>query len=251
MNCPHLQKLNQLLSTRILQLLLCASIYSSPIAANAQGSDSIEFLYSEGFDVPGQSEQSLLTYKHSRTWSIGDNFYFLDMSNLGNFENAGNTYFEWGPRLSPGKIFGDGPLVFGLIKDIYLVGELNYVNNKFVEKASFLAGPSVDLDIPGFRFFKLHLMNRNDPTLAGHTQQITMAWNFPFTLGRHSFSFEGFYDIVGKEGRASSQYHGQPQLIWYLHDKVSVGIEYMYWKNKTGRSGFNESALQGMIKYTF
>ena len=154
----------------------------TPVLANAQGSDSVEFVYSDAYDQRGRDEQTILTYVHSNTWDIGDNFYFLDLSNLGNFENAGSTYFEWRPRLSPGKMFGDGPTKLGFINDFYLTGEFDYIKNKRVEKAVLLGGLSVDLEIPGFQFFKLNLFNRNDPTLMGHTQQMTIAWNSPFNL---------------------------------------------------------------------
>ncbi len=251
MNCLRLQKLNQLLSKKVLQWLLCVSIYFLPLPVNAQGSDSVEFVHSNAYDKRANQGQTILTYVHSQTWSFGDNFYFLDMANLGNFENAGNTYFEWGPRLSPGKIFGDGPISAGLIRDIYLIGELDYVKNKAVEKAVFLGGLSVDLALPGFRFFKVHLFNRNDPTLTGHTQQLTLAWNLPFTFWNNNFAFQGFFDYTGSEATSASNYQGQPQLLWEMNDRVFLGLEYLYWHNKTGRAGFNESALQGVFKVIF
>lgn len=258
MNFPYLQKLNQLsnqllvqLSKKVLQWLLFASIYLLSFSANAQGSDSVELVHSTAYDKRADLEQTILTYVHSKTWSFGDNFYFLDLANLGNFENAGNSYFEWGPRLSPCKIFGDGPLSAGLISDIYLIGELDYVKNKAVEKAVFLGGLSVDLAIPGFRFFKVHLFNRNDPTLTGHTQQLTLAWNLPFTFWNNNFSFQGFFDYTGSEATRASNYQGQPQLLWEMSDRVFLGLEYIYWHNKTGQAGFNESAMQGVFKVVF
>ncbi len=233
--------------------LLIIIIFSPLICslANAQGSDSLEILYSEGFDDPGKEEQAVATFKHSRTWSIGDNFYFFDLTNLGDFENDGGLYFEWGPRLSPGKLIANRPLSFGLIKDIYLIGELDYVHNKHVEKAIYLTGVSLDLGFPGFQFFKLHLMNRNDPTIPGHTQLLTMSWDYPFSLGGRDFSFEGYYDAVPGEGNRASYYLTQPQLVWRMHEKISLGIEYSYWHNKNGIAGFNESALQGMLRINF
>lgn len=220
-------------------------------SAFAQGGDSAEFVYSDAYDSGRRDGQSLMTYKHSRTWRIGDNFYFLDLSNLGNFENAGNTYFEWGPRFSPAKTFAGAPAAFAFIRDFYLIGELDYVHNKFVEKGTYLAGISVDLAVPGFRFFKVHLFNRNDPTISGHTQQITVSWNYPFSFLNKSFSFEGFYDYTGREGSSVSNYQAQPQLLWLAHDRVSFGLEYLYWQNKTGRAGFNESAMQAVFRINF
>lgn len=263
MNFSHLQKFKQqglqqlsnqlffFLSKKVLPFLLVVLIHFLPFSANAQGTDSVELVHSNAYDRRADQEQTILTYVHSQTWSFGDNFYFLDMANLGNFENAGNTYFEWGPRLSPGKIFGDGSLNAGLIRDIYLIGELDYVKNKAVEKAVFLGGLSVDLAFPGFRFFKVHLFNRNDPTLTGHTQQLTLAWNLPFTFWNNNFSFQGFFDYTGREATSASNYQGQPQLLWEMNDRVSLGLEYLYWHNKTGRAGFNESAMQGVFKVIF
>ena len=232
-------------------LLIVAFGFFSNSHANAQGSDALELLYSDAYDGRGRDGQSQLTYKHSRTWSFGDNFYFLNLSNLGNFENAGNTYFEWGPRISPGKILGEGPTSFGLIRDVYLISEIDYVQNKNVEKATFLAGLSVDLALPGFQFFKLHLFNRNDPTISGHTQQMTIAWNYPFTLLNRKLSYAGFYDLAASEGASASNYLTQSQVLWHMRDRVYLGLEYLYWHNKIGRAGFNESAMQAVFRINF
>ena len=233
------------------QIIFFAICLSIPSFASAQGSSSIELVYSDAFDDRGRDDQSLVTYMQSNTWSFGDSFYFIDLLNLGNFENAGTTYIEWGPRLSLGKILFDKPINFGLIKDIYLIGELDYLHNKWTEKVTVLGGLSVDLAIPNFQFFKVHLFNRNDPTLEGHTQQVTFSWSLPFTLWSKNFSFLGFFDYTDSEGGNASSYQGQPQLLWKLNEKVSIGLEYLYWHNRGGRAGFNESAMQGVFKVNF
>ena len=221
------------------------------LSGQAWGADSLELLYSDAFDGRGKDDQSLMTFVHNNDWTYGTNFYFVDASNLGNFENAGNTYIEWGPRLSPGKLFNNKPISFGLIRDVYLAGELDYLKNKNIEKLTVLGGISFELAMPGFRFFNMHLFNRNDPTLPGHTEQITFSWNLPFSLWQQNFSIGGFLDLTGSEGSNASSYQGQPQLLWELNDRVFVGLEYLYWHNKAGRAGFNESAMQGVFRINF
>lgn len=234
----------QILASCLLSLIVL-------LAPQVQAADSLEVLYSDAFDGRSKQDQSIMTFVHSNNWRYGTNFYFVDLSNLGNFENAGNTYIEWGPRLSPGLLLNNKPLSFGIIDDIYLISEFDYLKNKFVEKLTILGGLSLALDLPGFRFFNMHVFNRNDPTITGHTQQMTFAWNFPFRLGQQNFSVGGFLDFVGGEGANASGYHGQPQLLWELNEQVHVGLEYLYWHNRAGRAGFNESALQAVFKVNF
>lgn len=222
-----------------------------PFKLLAQSSHQLEILYSDAFDRRGRDDQLVATYKHSTDWNLGDSFFFIDMSHLGNYENAGNTYLEWQPRLSLGEILGDEPLSYGLFEDFYLIGEFDHVHNKRVSKNTYLAGLSTNLDLPGFIFFKMSLMIRNDPTISGHTQQVSMSWNYPFTIGEHNFSVEGFFDAANGEGNNPSYYHGQPQLLWKYSEQINFGIEYLYWHNKNGITGFNESAMQGMLRIIF
>ncbi|PCJ41536.1 MAG: hypothetical protein COA71_08240 [SAR86 cluster bacterium] len=80
---------------------------------------------------------------------------------------------------------------------------------------------------------------------------MTIAWNYPFIFWNKNFSFEGFYDITGSEGTSASHYQAQPQILWKVHDKLYLGVEYLYWHNKTGRAGFNESAMQAVVRINF
>lgn len=216
----------------------------------AQGNRQLELLYSDAFDGRGRDDQMVLTYKQNNDWAIGDSFLFLDVAHLGNLENAGNFYFEWQPRLSLGEILSDGPLAFGPFEDIYLMGEFDHVHNKRVQKNTYLAGLSTNLAVPGFRFLKLALLARNDPTVSGHAPQLTMSWNYPFNLGGQAFSFEGFLDAAASEGTAPSYTIAQPQFLWSYNSSFKFGLEYNYWRNK-GRVGFNETAWQLMARFTF
>ncbi|MAY03885.1 MAG: hypothetical protein CMQ38_13025 [Gammaproteobacteria bacterium] len=65
-----------------------------PFKLLAQSSHQLEILYSDAFDRRGRDDQLVATCKHSTGWNLGDSFFFIDMSHLGNFENAGNTYLD-------------------------------------------------------------------------------------------------------------------------------------------------------------
>jgi nucleoside-specific outer membrane channel protein Tsx len=137
------------------------------------------------------------------------------------------------------------------VRDVYLVGELNYSRSKRGSNATLLEGVSVDLALPGFQVFKLHLERRDDPDLPGDTGQITTIYNYPFRIGAQQFAIEGFLDFTRGEGNNADTLHGQPQLVWKWRPHLDLGVEWQYWHNKLGRNGFTESVLQGMFRYTF
>jgi len=222
----------------------------SPARVLAQGNKQLELLYSDAFDGRGREDQMIATYKQNNTWSVGDSFLFLDIAHLGNIENGGNFYFEWQPRLSLGQLFRDAPLAFGPFSDVFFMAEIDRVHNKRVHNNIYLAGLSSNLALPGFRFFKFSLLARNDPTQPGSAGQITLSWNYPFTLGSQQFSIEGFLDSAGSEGNASNFTIVQPQFLWTYNELLKFGLEYNYWHNK-GRAGFNETAWQLMMRFTF
>lgn len=243
-----------LLSGRRFLFAMCLGLaviaVSSAENALAQGNRQLELLYSDAFDGRGREDQMILTFKQNNEWEVGDSFLFLDAAHLGNLENDGNFYMEWQPRLSLGKIFGDAPLAFGLLEDIFLMGELDHVHNKRVVKDAYLVGLSTNLAVPGFRFLKFALLSRNDPTVSGHTEQISLSWNYAFNLGGRAFSVEGFMDAAASEGSAPSYTIVQPQFLWNYNQQFKFGLEYNYWRNK-GRVGFNETAWQVMLRFTF
>jgi nucleoside-specific outer membrane channel protein Tsx len=239
--------------TRLSFLLLLAATFghAAPLVAQPREINLIETLYGTGYDGRSKHAMAVVTYRHVKPWTIGDNFYFIDLTNVDNFSNAGSTYVEWGPRLSLGKTLRGEPLHFGLVRDIYLVGELNYSRNKRGSNATLLEGVSVDLGIPGFQVLKLHLERRDDPDLPGATGQVSTIYNYPFRIGRQQFAVEGFLDFVRGEGGNADALHGQPQLLWKWRPHFDLGFEWQYWHNKLGRKGFTESVVQAMVRYTF
>lgn len=115
---------------------------------------------------------------------------------------------------------------------------------------------AVDFNIKGVKFFKTHLFYRDNPDLAGHTQQLTLSWNIPFKFNNIDFLIEGFTDIAGSEGQTVANLVVAPRILMdissYLninHKTLWFGIEWQYWHNKFGIDGVNESVPQLQIKY--
>ena len=109
----------------------------------------------------------------------------------------------------------------------------------------------MDLDLPGFRFVRVHAYHRDDPQRPGSTWQSTIVWNRPFQLGGQSFLAEGFADLAGGEGAGTDHQLIVPRLLWQVPaaEHVWVGVEYQYWHNKFGVSGVDESVAQFQVKF--
>ncbi len=226
-------------------------LYSGVCFSQSPEINLVEFLYANSYDGRAHKDGFVMTYRHIKTWGVGDNFFFVDFSDVGRFSESGSTYVEWGPRLSLGKVFNNAPLTIGVIGDFYLVGEINYSRTKFGENTTPLAGLSVDLRIPGFRVLKTHLEYRDDPDISGHASQVTTIYNYPINIGSWHFAIEGFLDFVKGEADRADSVHAQPQIVWYMNDTVNLGLEWQYWHNKLGRQGLTESVVQGMIRINF
>jgi nucleoside-specific outer membrane channel protein Tsx len=207
---------------------------------------NLQFLAGQNYKL-GKDSRALFTFEHANTFTYGDSFLFIDHT-----IDTG-TYGEFSPRLSLGKMTGND-ISIGFIKDLYVSSNFEFGKNI---KTRFLIGGAVDLDIPGFVFFKVNVFRRNDPKLVGSTHQVTLAWLKPFQIGNADFVFEGFADFSGSEGVSSSNELIVPKLTYDLGKsfgnpgKISIGIEFSYWHNKFGLKGVTEAVPQFVAKWVF
>lgn len=223
----------------------------------------VQFLWGNDLQLgslaPDTSSVVTITVEHFSTWSLGDNFFFLDIAN----ETDGNTntslYSEGYPYLSISKITGK-KLSFGPILDFGPQIGYNAGNNDLV----LLYGAKAYISIPGFEFFNIQTYayhTVNDPLNRdlNTTFQITTAWSIPIKLSEKiKFTIQGFTDFIGPQGSGvASQFLTQPQLrldigrFLKFSDpaRVQLGFEYSYWHNKFGVRGVNESAMQAMVVF--
>ena len=112
------------------------AIISLPLlCAYAFETSNIQYLYSSGFEndtyiydtVDG--EKSTITFEHFRTWTLGDIFMFVDLTDGTKLDHTTEyeAYSEISPRLSLSKISGSD-LSAGIFGDWYLSAQINSGN---------------------------------------------------------------------------------------------------------------------------
>ena len=123
-----------------------------------------------------------------------------------------------------------------------------------------LVGAGVDLDVPGFRFVQLNLYQRLPHEGDGNTTQLTAVWNYTTPVGKSAFICDGFLDwVINSDGGYSDNLHFCPQfkfdvgmLMGWDANRLNIGIEYDYWKNKYGIEGADlQHAVSAMVKSHF
>jgi len=228
---------------------------SIPAAAQTWNAFNAQALYGSTFEL-GPAKVETLTLEWANGWTYGDNFVFADITRP--LSNGTAIYGEWTPRLSISKLTGK-TFRKGVVQDILLSGTLELGNGI----TNYLIGGAVDFAIPGFNFFQINGYLRENPDLSGVTWQMTVVWDTVFKTGRLRWAFLGYLDWAGSEGIAGALAYEkrnlqlQPQLLLDLGslmgqpDKVFGGVEWLYWKNKFGVSGVDESVVQVMIKVAF
>lgn len=238
---------------RLSSLLLTSALCTLSSNAAAEQSpllwqnNSLTYLYGQHYKVDPHIQQTL-TFEHASGWSIGDLFLFVDSVHYNGGRNGANDsrtfYGEISPRLSLGKVL-QKDFSFGPIKDVLLAATYEFGED---DVDSYLIGPSVDLDIPGFDYFLINLLLREtDGARAGsNVWQITPVWSYTLPVGRSDIVIDGFMDwVVDNDSNRHGDYHANlhfnPQIKYDLgkamawgEKQLYVGVEYDYWKNKYG-----------------
>ncbi len=218
--------------------------------------NSLTYLNGIDFKVDPPKQQTV-TFEHASGWSFGDLFVFVDgikyNTEATNGAGDGHTFYgEISPRLSLGKISG-ADLSFGPIKDVLLAATYEFGED---DVDSYLLGPAVDLNIPGFDYFQLntYLRTTDGRRDGDNVWQITPVWSYTIPVGDSDLVIDGFMDwVVDNDDSYHANLHFNPQIKYDLAKAMGwgkrfyVGVEYDYWSDKYGidDNGFVGSEILG------
>lgn len=218
--------------------------------------NSLTYLNGIDFKVDPPKQQTV-TFEHASGWSIGDLFIFVDgikyNTEATNGAGDGHTFYgEISPRLSLGKISG-ADLSFGPVKDVLLAATYEFGED---DVDSYLLGPALDLNIPGFDYFQLntYLRTTDGRRDGDNVWQITPVWSYTIPVGDSDLVIDGFMDwVVDNDDSYHANLHFNPQIKYDLAKAMGwgkrfyVGVEYDYWSDKYGidDNGFVGSEILG------
>lgn len=240
--------------------------------SNAQAA-SVSFLWGDNFrdDLGYEKEKMTMTIENFSAWDLGTVFFYYDVTEPFSSNNGDSNQFFGGiaPTLSLSKATGK-EFSWGILKDVSLRAELEngsgYGSNNF---RNYFYGLQYDFAVPGFDFFSLNTVIRDNPLSRGVGFQIGGYWQMSWEYGPwRKFRFTGFFATSPWDGDQDPELtyfsnHGrflttQPQLLydlgyglWGKPMRLEVGVEYAYFINRYQLRDKDEQSAQAMVKFTF
>jgi nucleoside-specific outer membrane channel protein Tsx len=243
------------------------------------------------FNEGEQRSQTTFTFEHASGWKWGDLFYFADYIKADNQQARGSNfanlkvrekdsfyYMEFSPRISLSWLTGQD-LSAGPLKDVYAAFTFEHGNGG-PGTENYLYGIGTSWNAPGFKYLNAnlyavkvnnHIFFDHDFKASdkgnGHTYQLTVSAAYPFAIGEQRFVVDGFVDwrAPSKDAGTQTSVGSSIQVKWDAgkslfgdEGKLYVGTEVNMWHNKYGikpidgsTSGFDQTAVQALVKYHF
>jgi nucleoside-specific outer membrane channel protein Tsx len=244
---------------------------------------SVSLLKGDNFrdDLGYRKDKTTMTIENFSLWELGTVFFYYDItepttddgSSLhNNRSDAFSNQFFGGisTTVSFSKLSGKS-VSYGVVKDVSLRLEIENGsgngNNNF---QNYFYGLQYDMSIPGFDFFSLNTVLRDNPNDSGVGFQIGGFWQMSWDFGRwNRYKFTGFFATSPWDGDQDSEKFPffakngrylttQPQFLydlgyglWNKQDRLEVGFEYAYFINRFQLKDKDEKCLQYMVKVSF
>lgn len=195
-----------------------------------------------------------MTLEHASTHTWGGVFFFVDR-HQGDEDASGKNFRETYGELAPKLKLATFDNSF--IKQVNLAGQYEFGSNSSgFSQDNYLLGVGVDLDIPipGMKYASASLYHAfNDDTFSdADDQQITLTYGWE----KNNFVVDGYVDYSFNNDDKKDSLHINPQIKYNLQEvlgidnRIEVGMEYSYWKNKYGFDN-TQNAPSALVKYHF
>lgn len=217
---------------------------------------SISVLYGEDYETAFEKNQEIttLTLEHASAFDWGGLFFFVDRLQ-GSGDNEGTRAKDIYGELSPKYKISDYSNSF--IKQVNLAGTYEFGSNtNGFEQDNFLVGVGADLNIPidGMKYASatLYYAFNDDKFSDADDQQITLTYGWE----KNNFVVDGYVDYAFNNDDKKDNIHINPQIKYNLQDvlgidnRIEVGMEYSYWKNKFGQDA-TQSVPSALVKFHF
>ena len=231
---------------------------SAATGANAKmlfGGTSITGLYGSDYELVPDGKLKTMTLEHSSTHDWGGVFFFVDR-HQGRENDSGKkfkeTYGEIAPKLKLATFDNS------IIKQVNLAGQYEFgSNSNGFSQDNYLVGLGADLNlpIPGMKYASASLYHAFNDKDNADDQQITLTYGWE----KNNFVIDGYVDYAfnSEDENVKDNIHINPQIKYNLQkvlgldNRLEVGMEYSYWKNKFGVDGVDQHAPSALVKYHF
>lgn len=215
---------------------------------------SISALYGTDYELVPQETLTTVTLEHASTHTWGGVFFFVDR-HQGKENAAGKefkeTYGELAPKLKLAKFDNS------FVKQVNLAGQYEFgSNSNGFSQDNYLVGVGADLNvpIPGMKYASASLYHAFNDKDNADDQQITLTYGWE----KNNFVIDGYVDYAfnSEDDSVKDNIHINPQLKYNLQEvlgidnRLEVGMEYSYWKNKFG-SDKTQNAASALVKFHF
>lgn len=255
----YLSNINNLFVVKPLSIAIATtlvlSVTNSAQAKTLFSDTSISLLYGSDYELAEDGELTTLTLEHASTHTWGGVFFFVDRlqgASDANNSRAKDIYGELSPK------FKISDYSNSFIKQVNLASTYEFGSNtNGFEQDNFLVGIGADLNIPidGMKYASATLYHafNDDKFSDADDQQITLTYGWE----KNNFVIDGYVDYSFNNDDLEDQLHINPQIKYNLQDvlgidnRIEVGVEYSYWRNKFGLDGVNQSVPSALVKLHF
>ena len=248
------------------------------LTSTAAQAVSVSYLNGSGYrdDLGYKPTKETVTIENFSVWEYGTVFFYYDITEPRGRDQGPKYYsnqFFGGisPTLSLSKVLNK-QVSAGFIKDVSLRAELeNGSGNGRFNFQNYFYGLQYDLAVPGFDFFSVNTVVRDNPRVHGVGFQIGTFWQMTHEWGQRSrFKFTGFFAASPWNGNNNKKrggpgtdnlgrfFTGQPQFLYDIgyalngkRDRIETGLEYAYFLNRFQQHHKDEKVIQYIVKVTF